>query len=257
MIKRCFAFGCSFTNWYFWPTWADFIGLGYPEYYNFGMPGVSNKMMHTRFIEVDNFARFDENDLILIGVTNFGRYNWPEEIDGRLSYNCRGAPENWSPSKTSDFMANYIWQHKFGINETLQYILNVKRLLEKTGSRLYIIMAMDNNKFFDHKLFGYNNSEILMVEQIYQSVLNRYSLEEFSHNYGHSPNDNHPLPQAHFDFVQRKMPELLLGSKHQELLSSFKGKLECTKEQSIFRDGVFKDLNLRNNLTWKLYGGYH
>jgi hypothetical protein len=32
MIKRCFAFGCSFTNFHFWPTWADFIEKKFPDF---------------------------------------------------------------------------------------------------------------------------------------------------------------------------------------------------------------------------------
>ena len=32
-ISRFFAFGCSYTNWPH-PTWADFIGINFEEYYN-------------------------------------------------------------------------------------------------------------------------------------------------------------------------------------------------------------------------------
>ena len=40
--SRFFAFGCSYTNWIHNPTWADFIGINYNKYYNFGRPGASN-----------------------------------------------------------------------------------------------------------------------------------------------------------------------------------------------------------------------
>ena len=32
--KRFFAFGCSYTHWNLNPTWADFIGINFEEYYN-------------------------------------------------------------------------------------------------------------------------------------------------------------------------------------------------------------------------------
>ena len=33
MSKRLFTFGCSFTSWK-WPTWNDYIGLNFDEYYS-------------------------------------------------------------------------------------------------------------------------------------------------------------------------------------------------------------------------------
>ena len=42
MNKRLFTFGCSFTQWK-WPTWADYIGINFDEYYNAGQAGSDNK----------------------------------------------------------------------------------------------------------------------------------------------------------------------------------------------------------------------
>ena len=39
--KRFFAFGCSFTN-YYWPTWADIIGQDSNFYENWAQPGAGN-----------------------------------------------------------------------------------------------------------------------------------------------------------------------------------------------------------------------
>ena len=38
-MSRLFTFGCSFTN-YAWPTWADFLGLEFEHFENWGVSGV-------------------------------------------------------------------------------------------------------------------------------------------------------------------------------------------------------------------------
>lgn len=256
MIKRCFSFGCSFTQWHSWATWADFIGINYQEFYNFAHPGQSNKTIHNKFIEVDNLFNFCHTDLVIVGVTRFGRYNWLEEKDGKPSLFCHGAPENWPKTKNSEYIAYNLWQHKFGIHETLNMIKNVKRLLDFTRTKYYIIMAMDNRQFYDRKLFNLDNQDIDRVEEIYSLVHNRYSLEEFSINYGFMPGDNHPLPQAHYDFVEKKLPALL-SPKSKELLGHFTKDLKFDEKQFEKRNSIFQQYNLHNLSVSKLYGGYH
>jgi len=255
MIKRCFAFGCSFTNFHFWPTWADFIGINYEKFYNFASAGQSNKTIHNRFIEVDNLFNFCNTDLVIIGVTKFGRYNWFEEKDGKPSLFCHGSPENWPSTKNSKYVAYNLWQHKFGIHETLDMIKNVMRLLDLTKTPYRIIMAMDNRQFYDKKLFNLDDADIARVEEIYNLVYNKCSLEEFSTSYGSIPGDNHPLPQAHYDFIEKKFPDFIT-SKSKELLKEFPNNL-VSKNNPARRNRIFEKYNLHNAMMDKIYGGYH
>jgi len=64
--KRFFAFGCSFTN-YFWPTWADIIAhdLQIPSQ-NWGISGLGNVAIATRMIECDIKNTFTPDDLIVV-----------------------------------------------------------------------------------------------------------------------------------------------------------------------------------------------
>jgi hypothetical protein len=37
--KRFFSFGCSFTKSWENPTWADYVGIEFDNFYNLAMPG--------------------------------------------------------------------------------------------------------------------------------------------------------------------------------------------------------------------------
>ena len=66
MYNRFFAFGCSFTS-YFWPTWADIIAhdLDIP-YQNWGISGIGNVGLHARLIECDITNKFTKKDLVIV-----------------------------------------------------------------------------------------------------------------------------------------------------------------------------------------------
>lgn len=71
--KRFFAFGCSFTN-YYWPTWADIIAKHLDiEYYNYGIQGLGNVGIMHRIIEADLTHAFNDNDLIIVVWSDWNR----------------------------------------------------------------------------------------------------------------------------------------------------------------------------------------
>lgn len=74
--KRIFAFGCSFTN-YYWPTWADLIAHENPtaDYVNRAMPGAGNQFILTNLNQAIKFFNIGENDLVLIMWSTFYRHD--------------------------------------------------------------------------------------------------------------------------------------------------------------------------------------
>lgn len=85
--KRFFAFGCSFTN-YFWPTWADIICTEIPDSYNYGLCGSGNGYILNTVIECNQRYKFNSDDLIIIMWTSTAREdryvgkNW--RMDGNI-----------------------------------------------------------------------------------------------------------------------------------------------------------------------------
>lgn len=70
--KRFFAFGCSFTN-YYWPTWADIIGNEIPYYENWGLISAGNQFIFNSVIECDAKNHFDKDDLVIVMWTSIER----------------------------------------------------------------------------------------------------------------------------------------------------------------------------------------
>jgi hypothetical protein len=50
---RYFAFGCSYTN-YYWPTYADYLGTCFDEYYNLGAAGAGNRYIFLKLLNLVN-----------------------------------------------------------------------------------------------------------------------------------------------------------------------------------------------------------
>lgn len=63
--RRFFAFGCSFTN-YYWPTWATIIGRDVSEYYNYGQMAAGNTFIFHQLVEAHVRHKFGPGDLVMV-----------------------------------------------------------------------------------------------------------------------------------------------------------------------------------------------
>lgn len=94
--KRFFAFGCSFTG-YFWPSWADILSKEMPqaEYYNMGNSGSGNLMIMAKFTEANLKLKFTSTDLVMVMWTTFCR-------EDRYYHNRWECPGNIFTQQTYD-----------------------------------------------------------------------------------------------------------------------------------------------------------
>jgi hypothetical protein len=71
---RIFAFGCSFTN-YYWPTWADIIAHENPQadYINRAMPGAGNTYIVAHISQAIRYFNIGPNDLVTTMWSTFYR----------------------------------------------------------------------------------------------------------------------------------------------------------------------------------------
>jgi hypothetical protein len=63
--KRFFAFGCSFTS-YYWPSWADIIGQDIPIYENWAERGAGNHFIFNSVMEAHARHNFTKDDLVIV-----------------------------------------------------------------------------------------------------------------------------------------------------------------------------------------------
>lgn len=76
-VKRFFAFGCSFTN-YYWAMWPEVVKqeLGDVEFYNNGLVGAGNLFIAHQIYDANEVYQFDEHDLIMVCWSSVYRNDW-------------------------------------------------------------------------------------------------------------------------------------------------------------------------------------
>lgn len=72
-MKRLFTFGCSFTQYWRWPTWADALGREYDYYENWGICGAGNSLILNSLIECNQRQNLTADDDVYIMWTNTSR----------------------------------------------------------------------------------------------------------------------------------------------------------------------------------------
>ena len=155
-ISRFFAFGCSYTNWPH-PTWADFIGINFEEYYNYGKAGACNTYIANSFIEANNEYQFNnETDIIFIAMSGFGRFSYMAnakgtELDARiyewetngdtLFTNNEGHPE------ISKLIGNKIFNYNWAAYNSWISFITMKNILVEKKINHKIIMSINNKHY--------------------------------------------------------------------------------------------------------------
>lgn len=220
---RCFAFGCSFTQW-FYPTWADIIGKNYTEFYNYGKGALSNETIGRRFIEIDSLNHFNENDLVVVGLSGIGRYNFlvnrPDGITGlwgagELKQDALDGYidtiEKWKPYKhIIRFMRDQYWDNSWGIYHTWLAIKTMKRILVSNNVKHIIIMALDNEIYKDKELWDLEPIELEMINDIYQNLSVQESLQSYNEkNHISYYGDRHPFIDSHFGYIEKHFSEYI------------------------------------------------
>lgn len=267
---RCFAFGCSFTQW-FYPTWADYIGQNYDEFYNYGKGALSNETIGRRFIEVDSIFNFNENDLVLVGLSGIGRYNFlvnrPDGITGlwgagELKSDALDGyidtVEKWKPYKhIIRFMRDQYWDRTWGIYHTWLAVKTMKRICESNNVRHIIVMALDNELYKDKELLDLEPKEVEMINDIYGSLTVQESLQVYNEtNFENRYNDTHPFIDSHLGYVKKHFPEYVT-EKQNQLYDLMYQKIKDEKDINKMYDKLaeFKRMPHYNDIR-KLYAEY-
>jgi len=100
-MSRLFVLGCSFSN-YAWPSWADMLGTEYDTYENWGYPGLGNRAICERLVELHAREKLTSGDTVIVQWTSHLRNDYHTTDDRRDGCNAGGG---W---KTCGSLFNYI-----------------------------------------------------------------------------------------------------------------------------------------------------
>ena len=228
--KRFFAFGCSFTNFY-WPTWADAIGKEFPNdcYHNFGLCATGNEFAFHRLTEVCARYKIGPDDLVIICWTNFARED--RYLEGAWKTAGNIFTQNVYPKK----WVKEWFDLRGALLKTSSVIAGAKHLLDTTGCEYHFtsMMPMSHINMQDSIFTGleyqdifevykdyYQEIKISMVEHLFDSLPYcrnpQPAIVKYKESHKEYYPDNHPNPVQHLQYVE----EILLPAlKHKVTIS--------------------------------------
>jgi len=224
--KRFFAFGCSYTNWNLNPTWADFIGINFEEYYNLGKPGACNTYITNKLIETNEILQFNqETDVVIVALTGFGRFSYLQKTskDVPLGYEWITSGDilfkNPGHAEKTKLIANEIYNYTWAAYNSWIAIKTIKSILISKNIEHKIIMAIDNSHYLtDTDVLDLNNG-IDRFDDITSKIKNIYdtldiieTIDEVKWNYNllnNISNNDHPNKQIHFEYMSKYFSEFV------------------------------------------------
>jgi|TARA_B100001094_G_scaffold47310_1_gene42554 hypothetical protein len=102
--NRFFAFGCSYTD-YYWPTWANIIArdTGLPSQ-NWGYSGVGNIYIHHKMVEAKIKQSINDDDLVIV---NWSSWHREDRVDQQGYWTSGGNIFNNNPYYDKRFLKKY------------------------------------------------------------------------------------------------------------------------------------------------------
>ncbi len=147
-MARLFTFGCSYTATEFYPTWADFLGLEYEHFENWGVTGIGCRGISERVAECHSKHHFTKDDVVIVQWTTHLRHDYynptcskrPNAIGWKTSGNM------FYPANRDVFTDSWIkiFFHEPGyIMHCLNAMVLVQELLKSVGCTWYMTSIGD------------------------------------------------------------------------------------------------------------------
>jgi hypothetical protein len=220
--KRFFAFGCSFTN-YYWPTWADIIAKEFGQSYNYGRTGAGNFFIYQSLIEAILKHTINKDDLVMVMFSNVTREDKFVKKDGWIT------PGNlyFQTEYDEKFLKKYLCDHGYLMRD-LNLVSGCKFSLDSIGCdyKLMSIVPFDSKQSdgskmsnIDYLLKFYNNILTTLKPNVLDTVFNgdwntRGPRPTYrAHWQKESYVDNHPTPSEHLEYLQKIMPNVVFSKE--------------------------------------------
>jgi hypothetical protein len=245
-MKRLFAFGCSFTQYWRWPTWADALGRQVPWFENWGLCGAGNCYIFYSILECHRRYKLGPNDSVYVMWSNTSRedrYVQDRWLEGGNVYWLTGNPLG------EDYIRRYACERGFFIRD-MAVISATQDLMKSWGCdyRSFSMVPLETTNYKNE--LGDNpslpNRDNRDVCDLYRSTLDNIgpSVYEviFSSDWQSRAGipdindchhrDFHPTPMEHVEFLDHVMPGTVTSETRAWMHES----------ESLARTG---------NLTWK------
>lgn len=211
-MKRCFAFGCSYTS-YAYATWADLIGVNFDEYYNYGRAGCSNTYIMNKIVEAAQIYKFNpDTDFVLVMLTGFGRFSYlPKNANWQTHGDLHSYNQNTNNPVTVEFVKN-MWSDDWAVYQSWIATKVIKQTLKDIKHS--IVMGINNSAYIDGTA-DVNDLIKPMANEIYNMLDIGITLDEWKekNQYYDSPywedlqhEDGHPSTNVYLKYIEEFFP---------------------------------------------------
>ena len=220
-MTRLFTFGCSFTQYWRWPTWADCAGYQRDHYENWGLCGAGNHFIFNSLIECHQRNNLGPGDQVFIMWTNTSRedrYVQDRWLEGGNVY--------WGTELGEEYVRRFACERGYLIRD-LAFIAATLDLLQNWGCEWQWFAISPLTRTNSANQLGENphqaTQEDADVRDLYQSVLTHiqpsvldtifsgswFSGQGIADSHDGSRRDFHPTPAEHLRYLEAVSPDLI------------------------------------------------
>ena len=171
-MSRLFTFGCSFTQYWRWPTWADALGREYDHFENWGLCGAGNSYILWSLIECNQRCHLGPDDTVWIMWTNTSRED--RYVDRRW---LEGGNVYWTAGSglPAEYVKKFACERGYLIRD-MANISAAQQLLEKWNCQTKFLSMVPLRSTNEEAGLGNNPNDQPGPDQdvrtLYQDVLN-------------------------------------------------------------------------------------
>lgn len=228
--NRFFAFGCSFTE-YYWPTWANIIAKEIPDHYIYAQVGAGNFYIFQALMEAIVRHDIGKNDLVMIMFSNVTREDRYTKDRGWIT------PGNlyFQNEYDESFLRKYLC-HKGYLMRDLNLVSGCVHTLDKIGCD-YELMSMV--PFDSESSDGKRINDAVDVINFYSKIIKKVKpsvLETVFFNDWNSRSnrpkykvawqkniyvDNHPTPLEYLSYLKTIYPTIKFSKTTEDFVNEF------------------------------------
>lgn len=215
--NRFFAFGCSFTH-YYWPTWADLISKEISDTYMYASIGAGNFYIYQAVLEAIQIHNINSNDLVMIMFSNVTREDRYTRKDGWIT------PGNlfFQDQYDKTFIEKFFCEKGYLMRD-LSLIEGISQCLKSTGADYKMMSIVPLDSFSSDQRKIQNVDAVLTtysstINKLVPSVLdvifhgdwnNRPMRPKYQAQWSNEIYiDNHPTPDEHLEYLLSVFPSI-------------------------------------------------
>jgi hypothetical protein len=253
--KRLFAFGCSFTKYYWGGKWAEIVAKDLDiKLYNYGQSGAGNQFIANTVAQADSFYKFNSDDLVIISWTNVCREDkWANRswvTPGNIY--TQGEYDQYYVKKWADPVGYLI--------RDLASIKLVEALLKNSKCQYHFISMCDLTTQLNQNdvMATYNRADQDIYERVcelYKPQLNNIEKGYFTtlwngnvyankivpdvNVFGNHFSDGHPTPNEHLKYLQTTFEHTFKDSTIEDVNVSTENLIDFVKQWSDKQQKTF------------------